>query len=166
MTSEREEQLKRIEKKQIQDFLESLLGMKQEVRCLREQKDQIAKQIISVSASKVTGEVRGAEIQDIGKLLERLEDAQERVVQKMIELLDKEALGTLLIDKHPDRTTRAILRARYVVGSSWKHIATGICGFQDISYPQKIKKEALDYLAQHTTMREIVAEARIKRIIK
>lgn len=106
MTIEREEQLKRIERQGITDFLESLIGMKQEIRCLREQKDQIAKQIISVSASKVTGEVRGAEIQDIGKLLERLEDAQERVVQKMIELLDKETLGTLLIDKHPDRTTR------------------------------------------------------------
>ena len=166
MTTERDERLRRIELQSIEDFMESLIGIRQEIRGLRERKDQIAQQIVEVSATKITGEVRGAEVQDIGRLLEKLESAQERVVAKMIELLDKEALGTMLIDKHPDRIARAILRARYIAGSSWKHIATGICGFQDISYPQKIKKEALEYLAQHITMSEIVAEARIKRIIR
>lgn len=166
MKTERDEWLRRIELQSIEEFLESLIGVRQEIRGLRERKDQIAQQIVEVSATKITGEVRGAEVQDIGRLLEKLEAAQERVVTKMIELMDKEAIAQILLDKCQDRITRTILRARYIVGSQWKHIATGICGFQDISYPQKIKKEALDYLAQRTTMREIVAEARIKRIIK
>ena len=166
MTTERDERIRRIESQSIEDFLESLIGIRQEIRGLRERKDQIAQQIVEVSATKITGEVRGAEVQDIGKLLEKLESAQERVVQKMIELLDKEAIAQVLLDKCQDRISRTILRARYLSGKSWKYIANGICGYKDVSYPQKMKKEALDYMAQRTTMREIVAEARIKRIIK
>lgn len=166
MTNERAEHIKQIESQSIEDFLESLIGVRQEIRGLRERKDQIAQQIVEVSATKITGEVRGAEVQDIGRLLEKLESAQERVVQKMLELLDKEAIAQLLLDKCPDRISRTILRARYISGNSWRYIATGICGYKDISYPQKLKREALDYLERTTTMQEVVAEAKIKRIIK
>lgn len=166
MTTERDERLRRIELQSIAEFLEGLIGVRQEIRGLRERKDQIAQQIVEVSATKITGEVRGAEVQDIGRLLEKLESAQERVVQKMLELLDKEAIAQLLLDKCPDRISRTILRARYISGNSWRYIATGICGYKDISYPQKLKREALDYLERTTTMQEVVAEAKIKRIIK
>lgn len=166
MTNERAEHIKQIESQSIAEFLESLIGVRQEIRGLRERKDQIAQQIVEVSATKITGEVRGAEVQDIGRLLEKLESAQERVVQKMLELLDKEAIAQLLLDKCQDRISRTILRARYISGNSWRYIATGICGYKDISYPQKLKREALDYLERTTTMQEVVAEAKIKRLIK
>lgn len=166
MTTERDERLRRIELQSIEDFLESLTGIRQEIRGLRERKDQIAQQIVEVSAAKITGEVRGSEVQDIGRLLEKLESAQEIVVQKMIELLDKEAIAQVLLDKCQNRISRIILRARYISGNSWRYIATGICGYKDISYPQKLKREALDYLERTTTMQEVVAEAKIKRLIK
>lgn len=166
MTNRDDKWLNAIDGQTIEEFLESLLGMRQEIRCLRERKDTIAQQIVEVSATKITGEVRGAEVQDIGRLLEKLESAQERVVQKMIELLDKEAIAQLLLDKCKDRISRTILRARYISGNSWWYIATGICGYKDISYPQKLKREALDYLERTTTMQEVVAEAKIKRLIK
>lgn len=166
MKTERDEWLRRIELQSIEEFLESLIGVRQEIRGLRERKDQIAQQIVEVSATKITSEVRGAEVQDIGRLIEKLESAQERVVQKMIELLDKEAIAQLLLDKCQDRISRTILRARYISGNSWRHIATGICGYKYVTYPQRLKREAIDYLQKTTTMREIVAEARIKRIIK
>lgn len=166
MKTERDDQLRRIESQSIDEFLESMIGIRQEIRGLRERKDQIAQQIVEVSATKITGEVRGTEVQDIGRLLEKLESAQERVIQKMIELLDKEAIAQLLLDKCQDRIARTILRARYLSGKSWKYIAKGICGYKDVSYPQRLKREALDYLEKHTTMQEVVAEAKIKRIIK
>lgn len=150
----------------IEEFLEGLLELRQEVRCLKERMNQIDKQITSVSAAKLNGEIKGAGISDISRLLEKLEEAREDVVEKLTELLDRESLGVLLIRKHPKETARTILRARYIVGDSWKHIALIVCCYKDISYPQRIKKEALAYLSSHTNMKEIIAEAKIKRIIK
>ena len=133
---------------------------------MKERMNQIDKQITSVSAAKLNGEIKGAGISDISRLLEKLEGAREDVVEKLTELLDRESLGVLLIRKHPKETARTILRARYIVGDSWKHIALIVCRYKDISYPQRIKKEALAYLSSHTNMKEIIAEAKIKRIIK
>lgn len=166
MTNRDDKWLNAIAGQTIEEFLESLLGMRQEIRCLRERKDTIAQQITSVSAAKLTGKVTGGGPSDLSQLLERLEEAKTDVVRRTTELLCKEALASLLIRKHPDEMAKVILRARYIIGDSWKHITRIICGYKDVSYPQKIKRQAITYLSQHTSMQEIIAEAKIKRLIK
>ena len=132
----------------VEEFLEALLRQRSLVLACKNKLHKTNQQILSVKAM-MTDQASGHGQSDISALLIRLETARDNVRKELSLLLTMHQQGMKIIHLHPDAQCRAVLIERYINGSSWRQVARTM-GFKSSEWPQRVKREALNWLEVHT----------------
>lgn len=133
----------------VEEFLEALLRQRALVLACKNKLYKTNQQILSVKSMLTDQETAGHGQSDISALLVRLETARDNVTKELSLLLTMHQQGMQIICLHPDARCRAVLIERYINGSSWRHVARTM-GFKSSEWPQRVKRDALNWLEAHT----------------
>ena len=133
----------------VEEFLEAILRQRSLVAACKTKLQKTNEQILSIKAMRTDQAAAGHGQSDISSLLIRLEDARENVKKELTELITMHQQGMQIIQLHPDAQCRAVLIDRYINGHSWRKVARTM-GFKSSEWPQRVKREALTYLEEHT----------------
>lgn len=133
----------------VEEFLDDLLRQRALVVACKNKLHKTSQQILSVKAMLTDQAAAGHGQSDISTLLIRLETARDNVTKEISTLLTMHQQGMNIIHLHPDVRCRAVLIERYINGSSWRNVARTM-GFKSSEWPQRVKREALTYLEEHT----------------
>ena len=133
----------------VEEFLEALLRQRALVLACKNKLHKTNQQILSVKSMLTDQAAAGHGQSDISALLVRLETARDNVTKELSLLLTMHQQGMQIIRLHPDARSRAVLIERYINGSSWRHVARTM-GFKSSEWPQRVKRDALNWLEAHT----------------
>lgn len=125
-------------------FLRRYRDAKRTMRCLLEELQQLQAEATSVSQALSGMPSGGGDGQAIPRAVERIADAESRLVSAYGAALAECSRVKDAIDTVPDPLRRDILTSRYILGQRWERIAADID--RDLRWVLRLHHRAVDEL--------------------